>query len=264
MIQKRLRLLDFGVPMLQTISTEQEHLRRALTRIGPVIGGSDPNIPKGKQPIVSAPIKMSRDDWQDRITTHIQKSALVVLRIAITPGILWEFQEAIKKVPAQRLVFLVPSQAEYESFVALYKGVFPFALPPFSSSRRPPKGSVTAIIYFRSNWQPCFVPLEIPRWRGETLTAALIHAMKPIYEQLGMPWKRAPISAWKVMMASYVALLVAFILYALTFNQTSSDSESPTADTCSAIKAGRSTLKVGLSPSLRERCCAKQPWLMGC
>ena len=188
------RVGETDVPMLPAFASEQEQLERALRRIGPVVGVAV--TPKEQLPLVGfSPLHLTDDEWRERVRDLMQKSALVVLRIARTEGVLWEFQEAPKVVSPERLLFLVPSQADYEAFLELTRNLLPFALPPYRKTRRPPKSTVTAIVYFKPGWQAFLIPLQIPKWRSETLTAALIQAMQPVYEQIKVPWRRgAPVA----------------------------------------------------------------------
>jgi hypothetical protein len=248
------------VPGLQTLSSEQEHLETALRRIGPVIGAAALDSTQ----LGFGPVKMSHHEWRENVIELMKQAQLVVLRIANTEGVLWEFGNAVKFVAPQRLLFLVPAHKDYDSFKILSGKLFPLELPDYKRPRRAPRATLTGIVYFTSNSQPRFAPLEIPKWRGETLTAALIHAMKPVYDELGLPWKPAPFSTLKIAMALYAASLIAFFLYAVVSGDKASNRQGPGSEVCSMIKSGRSSLKNGLSLQQRDRCCVKQPWLMGC
>lgn len=256
------RVGETDVPMLPAFASEQEQLERALRRIGAVVGVAV--TPKEQLPLVGfSPLHLTDDEWRERVRDLMQKSALVVLRIARTEGVLWEFQEAPKVVSPERLLFLVPSQGDYEAFLESTRNLLPFALPPYRKTRRPPKSTVTAIVYFKPGWQAFLIPLQIPKWRSETLTAALIQAMQPVYEQIKVPWRPAPLSLWKLLLAGYELVMAGVVAYAI-INSWSTELANPSEGSCSGSGAGRAQIDANLGEEARARCCSKYPWLLNC
>ncbi len=255
-------LRQTDIPVFHSFSTEQEHLERALRRVGPVVAAA---TPREKLPHLGFGGVSMDDRWKEDVLSLMKQSSLVVLRCATTDSVLWEVDQAVKAVAPERLLLLVPASAvEYEAFRIKMGGMFPKPLPEFRKSRKPPKATVAAIIYFDRDWTPCLVPLEIPAWRGETLTAAMIHAMKPVYGQLGLAWRAAPFSLTKLALAGWGLTMAGVVIYLIA---TASQSTDLSQDSCSRGRAadlGRATLDPDLSVEKRNSCCARYPWLLGC
>lgn len=200
------------LPMFHSFSAEDEHLRAALSRIGPVILI---NNPAGGKVLAGSGTTYRNEDWQEAVRREMKGARLVVLRTGTTAGLLWEFAEALKLVEPRRLMLLVPIGGEYEAFREKTRALVRKPLPSVAAAKHPPKATILNLIYFLPDWSPLSVPLTIPKWRGETLTAALIHAMPPVYSALGEPWRPAPPSLSKLGLAAYALLLAGVVLYAI-------------------------------------------------
>jgi len=200
------------LPMFHSFSAEDEHLKAALSRIGPVILINNPG---GRQVLAGGGTSYRDEDWQEAVRREMKEARLVVLRTGTTPGLLWEFAEALKLVEPKRLMLLVPRGGEYEAFREKTSALVRKPLPSVTAAKSPPKATILNLIYFSPDWSPASVSLAIPKWRGETLTAALIHAMPPVYAALGEPWRPAPLSLSKLGLAAYGLLFAGAILYAI-------------------------------------------------
>jgi hypothetical protein len=262
---------DASAPsLLSTFTTEEEHLAAALGPLGPVVAIG---IPGEKLPTLGATREyVDHDKWQQHVQVYLKKSVLVVLRIANTKNLFWEFTEAIREVPPDRILLLVPGPQEYEEFRKLVnEAQLPLRLPvypdhalrrrtfseriedkitaklaqPVLNLERAAKGqaavkltpttydfvprwapftwSSTAIIYFTREGTPRFAPLFVPKWRQYNIGSALTHAMRPIFEQIGVEWRPARLAwiktlwsaiNWAIVIAVIAGLLL-IILFAL-------------------------------------------------
>ena len=53
----------------------------------------------------AARLYVSDAKWRDEVDSLLARSRLVVLRVSVTDGSLWEVERAIKRVPPERLLF---------------------------------------------------------------------------------------------------------------------------------------------------------------
>jgi hypothetical protein len=262
---------DASAPsLLSEFTTEEEHLAAALAPLGPVVAIG---VPGEKLPTLGATREyVDHDKWQQHVQAYLKNSVLVVLRIANTKNLFWEFAETIREVSPDRILLLVPGPQEYDEFRKLANEArLPVQLPvypgyalrrrtfsekieekitsklaqPVLNLERAAKGqaavkltpttfgfvprwapftwSTTAIIYFTRDGTPRFAPLFVPKWRQYNIGSALIHAMRPIFEQIGVEWRPASLAwgrtlwsaiNWTIVIAVVAGLLI-IVLFAL-------------------------------------------------
>jgi hypothetical protein len=93
----------------------EEHLIACVRDVGPVIAVGNP----GEQlpPAGARRLQLPPNDWQRPVRDLMSRARLVVLVLDPTPGTLWEFVEATRTVPPERLLLVTPaSKREYELF----------------------------------------------------------------------------------------------------------------------------------------------------
>ncbi|MGH3915363.1 MAG: hypothetical protein ACRDTC_18440 [Pseudonocardiaceae bacterium] len=93
----------------------EEHLVGCFRGLGPVIAVDMP----GEQlpPAGARRLRLAPGDWQGPVRDLMSRARFVVLTLDDTPGALWEFVEATRTVPPQRLLLVVPaSETKYERF----------------------------------------------------------------------------------------------------------------------------------------------------
>jgi hypothetical protein len=82
----------------------EEELALKMRGVGPfvAIGKPGERLPQ----LGAARMYVPDSQWQSCVRDLMEKSQLVILRIgsAVTPGLVWEFTEAIKSVPTERLI----------------------------------------------------------------------------------------------------------------------------------------------------------------
>jgi|HubBroStandDraft_1064217.scaffolds.fasta_scaffold37409_2 hypothetical protein len=229
--------------LFSTFITEEEQLEQVLRRFGPVVAIG---VPGEKLPqLGAARIYVEHSEWKEQVQELMKSSTLVVLRIGATENFLWEYKESLDQVDHERIVLLITSPEEYETFrqlahqltttkslpaypeYAMRRRTFPewlvegilgnFVTPPpgYRSNRRARWAhrpwSITAVIYFKMNGDSCFVPLKRPTGRRNTIAPALIHAMRPIYNRFGVPWEQAPIAWFRLVRKGLIAVFL-FVL----------------------------------------------------
>ena len=104
-------LEDHGMPLFAKIvgafswrSPEQE-LALLLGRVGPVVAIGKPGEPLPE--LGAARMYVAHDEWQQRVSELMGRAALVVLRVGASPGVVWEIEQALARIPRQRLVLVL-------------------------------------------------------------------------------------------------------------------------------------------------------------
>ena len=119
----------------------------------------------------------------------------------------------------QKLLLLLPEhQQEYDEFRRRAKGVFPCELPEHRFRSLKSKGHISSegLLYFERDWTPHLQPLRTARLRQTYWLPGvpiLKSALRPVFEQLGIEWKRPPLQPLMVLAAVILFSLMIFALY---------------------------------------------------
>ena len=94
-------------------------------------------------------IYFSEEDWQDAVRAFVQTCALVLVRTAETPSLVWEISEIVSIASPDRVVLWHSGgETEWERFRLLVDEKFPHSLP--QDFRQP------GLLRFEAGW--------VPRW----------------------------------------------------------------------------------------------------
>lgn len=184
---------SIGVP-------EEQKICSALEWAGPPIAVGVP----GEQlaPIGAARFYLPRHQWHATVTKMMVRARLVVLILGDSDGVAWELAEALRVVPPQRLVLIVPVRGA-AGYTTLHRNLreamrphlkptdqvpdFPTYVGGFGLSSR-----AQGIIYFATGWRPIYAPLRAGFEPTDRLALSLTRASVPVAAQLrryesGMP-----------------------------------------------------------------------------
>lgn len=178
--------------------SEEERLNAAMRWAGPMVAVGAP----GEQlpPVGATRVYLPPDDWQQPVRDMMRGARLVVIGLGHGAGTLWELGEAMRILPAERLLLLVPmGREEYESFRARAEAELrkqadrqrrvpggrwvPPTLPDYQGHRTM-LSSIQGLIYFTSQWDATFVSLDRPPLPEDHLIGALDRALRPVVVQL--------------------------------------------------------------------------------
>lgn len=202
------------------LTTEEEQYARVLNRIGPFIAIGDPR--EGLPDLGATRIYVGDGDWRQRVEALLDRARLVVLRLSATEGLLWELRTVIARNDPGKLLVLVPGPPEqYPMLRQLANDWLPEPLPPTL-----PRGksfarlsTVVALVRFRRDWQPEFLPIRVNYLRASLYAPLSPHlhlTLRPVFEQLGAPWKKPRLSIFAlVMVVMFAAVLVLFVALAI-------------------------------------------------
>ncbi|MCC9307793.1 hypothetical protein LN042_11925 [Kitasatospora sp. RB6PN24] len=108
-------LASLGMLFLLSGKTQEEQLVRRFGRFGRVIavGRPDELLP----PVGAVRGQLPLDDWQGTVSSLIDGAHVVLMSAGPGPGTVWEFTEAVRRLPPTRLVLLIYCDAAtYERF----------------------------------------------------------------------------------------------------------------------------------------------------
>ncbi|MFJ3923937.1 hypothetical protein [Streptomyces sp. NPDC090022] len=166
--------------------TQEEFLVRQVARLGRVIAVGQPGE---RLPLLGAERGyLPLDDWQNTVATLIRGAHVVMLSAAPGPGTVWEFTEAVRTVPPDRLLLLVcTGPVVYDLFRDRAARAYaerrtadwpPLPeLPDWPAPGPPGKGRtweypLRGVISFDQAWQATFTPFEVSvpalRWGWST------------------------------------------------------------------------------------------------
>ncbi|WP_055591963.1 hypothetical protein [Streptomyces hirsutus] len=178
--------------------TEEEQLAQALKLVAPMVAVGRPGE---RLPLVGARrLYLPIDDWQDTVRDLMGRARLVVMAVGLGPGLLWEFREATRLLPAERLVLLVPGREAYETFRAqaapprqgaarpaqAEHAWSPPVLPPYPDSEPPADLTLKGAVYFDAGWAPNFVLFGAGRNQirlGGVVRGAMKDGLKPVLDR---------------------------------------------------------------------------------
>lgn len=97
-------LVRRGMKLFRPVTPEQE-MAGILAHLGPVVAIGKPGEPLPE--LGAARLYVSDDRWQGKVIELMSKAALVVIRLGASPGLLWEIEQSLDRLPRRRLVFAV-------------------------------------------------------------------------------------------------------------------------------------------------------------
>jgi hypothetical protein len=204
--------------------TEEEQLAAVLNKIGPAVAIGEPGE---DLPAVGASRFYVPDvQWRDAVRAILPASTLAVLRIGHTESFWWEVEQVIARNAPERILFLVPDNEElYESFRARLASMTPCALPPlpFWQIRKWWRGSLQAVIFFDHSWQATITSVadyQVPFLRRSPaypLDPILTMILEPVYNSIGVPWKRPEINK-RLLLVLFGLALTALLMFPFIYN----------------------------------------------
>lgn len=178
---------------LPRLSTEEEHLARAIGDIGPFIAFANPHEPLPRLGAARVPAEL--DTWRSTVTDLMSRSQLVIIRVGFGDHLWWEIEASLKLVNHQRLVFLIPNDDRtLIKFRRRLQLMLSHEIPDLVREMNL-ASTIGAILYFDSADVPCLSPMiqsELRADPSQPLLPMLRIALKPVFEQLGLKWTPPP------------------------------------------------------------------------
>jgi hypothetical protein len=168
-------------PMLFSGRSLEEHLVAVLRPLGRVIAVARPG--QVLPPAGARRLTLPANDWQGPVREMMSRARLVVIFLDASTWTLWEFAEAIRCVPPQRLLLVAPEERkDYEAFRRAAGATLPVYQPPV---RHPPlkEPSASGLIFFDADRTPHFQPL-VANPLHDVLGSALRRSARPALDRL--------------------------------------------------------------------------------
>jgi len=213
---RRLGLYDsseFG--STQSVRTEEEQLRLATTPFGRMVAVG---CPGERLPEIGARrLYLNHDDWQDsvrRLMVEAGRTGLVLMGTGLSDSLGWEFGQAVRTVPPQRLVLVIAlNPPQYEQFRRGVGRVFPRELPHWPPQPTVPRyrAMIRGAIYFDADWTPHFVHFDSPATPGNmqrVIESRFVYGLRPVYHRLMVKW---PGLAWTPRRAAFTRRQIPFV-----------------------------------------------------
>jgi hypothetical protein len=162
--------LEIGIMRTPPRLTEEEIIANELSRIGPCVAVGSPGerLPS----LGMARRYYGNDEWQEEVQKLMQRAELVVMRATggLTPGFLWELEEAVKIVNPKKLLIILPfaiedehniNSTELDKYVKFREAANKILLKelPLYSVEKVPWMSLSAVVSFQSDWTPKILKL---------------------------------------------------------------------------------------------------------
>jgi len=202
---------------LPRLSTEEEHLARALGDIGPFQAIAKPDAAFPDPGAVR--ITPGQQSWQKLVIKILERARLVVIRVGEGEWLWWEIEQAIGIVKPQRLLFLIPNDEQlYQSFVQRIEPLISHSIPQYVYKQKMPS-TLGAILYFSPDGKPLLSPLKDSQYRSDKaqpLRPMLRIALKPVFEQLGQVWTPPPVPLQVILPVVFFGWFFSLCVYWLT------------------------------------------------
>jgi hypothetical protein len=185
----KVRLRDLLLmPVFPTWSLrgKELHIKRAFGDHGPLIAIGKPG---DRTPPIGAYRIFVDDHWHEVVSDLLDRSQLVIIRAAASPGLQWELEQVARRVSPDRVVLFLPFrrsdwQRRYEEFAVIFDRTFPVPLP--RKNRSP-------LVIFDAQWRPWRFrdrwPGYLPRRRESWFARHIAFpALCEYSEQLAQEW----------------------------------------------------------------------------
>jgi hypothetical protein len=199
----------FRVFMMDRIFTEEEQLREVLQPFGGLVAIGKPG--ESLPPPGAARLYPSNDEWKKVVIDLMETASLVILRAGMGEGLHWELMQARRVVNPKKLLilFIDTEKMSYEFFKKEADWIFKGTVPQFDEIKS--AGGVSGFFRFSENWEPNFLPLRAPHFRGKFIKAKQVlfkYSLKPIFEEYRLKWQAPSVS---------ISVIFATILGSLPF-----------------------------------------------
>jgi hypothetical protein len=217
--------------------TEEEQLREALEPFGDLIaigkpGETLPTPGAGR-------LYASDDKWKNVVAKQMKRARLVVIRAGSSAGLLWELEQAVQILSPKKIIILVLNMwpKKYETFRKEAERTFKCAFPKADEIKR--FWRISGFIRFSSNWEPSFLPLRLPYYRGSIYKPYRRHfkfTLRPVFQEYGLDWQPPPLSISRLLQLLFLGLVIIILVIVLlsaiwcsTLGQCSKNSSNGTA-----------------------------------
>jgi hypothetical protein len=144
------------------------------------------------------------EDWQGKVEEAIRNARLVVIRTGMSQGLFWELDQVVRLLTPDRLLIVVDDKAEMHAFLDQIRTVHTHVRKDVPL-RGKPIGSVRGLLAFDRRWQVLALKMRrstFSKRQAQSMVGPRFQrTLKPVFQQLNVPWKRPEIHWVKVALA---------------------------------------------------------------
>ena len=197
--------------------TEEEHLAKVLSQLGPFVAVGRPG--EALPSMGASRVYLGDDEWQPAVEKLVQRARLVVIRTGGTKGLAWEVERAARLLTPERLLLLVDNRRELRELLAQVQHLRPSEHTRVRMGWRS-IGSVLGFVAFDQQWRPVGLRARGPGlYFFRTDEGGVGHTAKrfartldPVFKTLGERWQGPPLNGGLIIMSG---LTVALFLTAI-------------------------------------------------
>jgi TM2 domain-containing membrane protein YozV len=191
------------IKLVAPVTAEQE-LAEMLAQVGPVVAIGKPGEPLPE--LGAARLYVTDAQWQAKVLELMGKAALVVVRLGGSPGLLWEIEQSLERLPRQRVVFAILGGASVAPALAMRLAAvlgptFELALPQpaptawWTTLYNDPRRRIGGFVCFGADAAAHAIAVRRwpPEWQdlpylmmGRPSSAPLRRAVRAVFAQLGL------------------------------------------------------------------------------
>lgn len=194
------------------IRTEEEVLVDVMSDIAPVYAIGDPK--DKKMPLGASRIYVDDDHWKSTVVDMMNKAAVVVLRLGKTDSFWWEVETAVKSIPLDKVMFVVPESKTFSNIATLYKLLLEHNIDIRHldvAIEKKNQGSISSFLYFNKDGQAVTNEVKVPRFTRLVLSYENIlrNSLSGFREKFGLKTKNKRTFRWARLIQ---ILLIAYII----------------------------------------------------
>lgn len=197
---------------INNIYTEEEQLAEALKPFGDLVAIGKPGE---KLPTPGAArVYVGNHEWQEVVINQMKNAKLVIIKIGGDgEGLNWEIVNAHKYVPQGQLLFYVNMKKRaYKTYRQVVGNKINLWLPEDPSPYNPYK-PMNGFVRYTKNGSLEYLPLKsnllhTSDFSGRGKLTPIRYALKPVFQELSVPWQEPPISKLVVYFIVFVSLVL--------------------------------------------------------
>lgn len=150
--------------LVSDLKTEEETLVDVLSDIAPVYAIGDPT--DKKMPLGASRVYVDDSHWKSTVTELMKRAVVVVLRLGETDSFWWEVETALKTIPVDRLLFIIPQNKTFDNVAILYNILLEHNIDIKKlkiSVAKKSRGSISSFLYFDKDGNAIAKEVKIPR-----------------------------------------------------------------------------------------------------
>lgn len=180
-------------------TTEEEQLAQVLLPFGNMIAIGRPGE---SLPTPGATRMYATDaEWRHAVIDRMNSARLVVLRAGTSPGLFWEFRQAVSLLSPERVLVLLLNltSSDYRLFADEVADSLQMVLPDVATNsplrtmvdfRENPFNVTPGFICFSRGWVPEFLPLPFYKVRfANDMKKSFNEALHPVFDAHGVAWR---------------------------------------------------------------------------